>query len=79
MANKTTLGPPTWPAAHSAKDKAVQAQDGRTGETIPDDDDLDERFREAIQRGDMNGDVVFLDEQGSEIKNALSNKTIFDL
>lgn len=47
-----------------------------TGETAP--DDLDERFREAIQRGDTSGDVVIPDEQGIEIKNAPACKTIFD-
>jgi len=79
MANKATLGPslrsvPLSP--HSAEDREGQASNGYTGETAP--DDLDERFREAVQGGDTNGDVVFLDAQGNEIKGALCSKSIFD-
>ena len=44
-----------------------------------DPDDLDEHFRQAIQRGDTNRDVVFLDEHGNEIREARFSKTIFDL
>lgn len=79
MVNKTTLSPSPWPAPRSVEGKAGQPVNGHTADVVADDDDLDERFREAIQRGDINGDVVFLDERGNEIKDSLSNKTIFDL
>lgn len=72
-ANKTTLvtSPRLGPSAlRGVVELAVD-------ETDP--DDLDEHFRQAIQRGDTNRDVVFLDEHGNEIREARFSKTIFDL
>ena len=79
MANKTTLDSltrPGLPTPHGAKDGGQAANEYKDD---AEHDDLTERFRESIQRGNPGGDVVFLDEQGREIKGALSTKTIFDL
>ena len=38
--------------------------------------ELDTRFREALARGEITGDIVAVDEQGHEIKRKRSN--IFD-
>ena len=40
--------------------------------------DIDERFREALRRGETSGDFVILDEYGNEIVNALPSKSICD-
>lgn len=80
MANKIHLSSmlrpaPTAPlapeneAVYTEHDQLTREQAGR---------EIDDRFREALRRGETSGDVVFLDEQGNEVKGALSDKTIFD-
>lgn len=41
--------------------------------------ELDTRFLDALERGEINGDIVVVDAQGYEIKNGLPRATIFDL
>jgi len=66
---RQALPAPEDEATYAETDQFTREQAGR---------EIDARFREALRRGDTRGDVVFLDEQGNEIKNALSSKTIFD-
>lgn len=40
---------------------------------------LDTRFLDALERGEIEGDILVVDEQGNEIKNALPAITIFDI
>ncbi len=40
---------------------------------------LDTRFMDALERGEIEGDILVVDEQGNEVKNALPAITIFDI
>ncbi len=40
--------------------------------------ELDTRFREALAKGELTGDIVAVDEQGQEVKNR-KRSNIFDL
>lgn len=41
--------------------------------------ELDTRFLDALERGEIDGDMVVVDAQGREIKNALPRTTVFEL
>lgn len=56
-------------AVYTEHDQAAREQAGR---------ETDDRFREALRRGETSGDFVVLDEHGNEIIDALPSKTIFD-
>ena len=41
--------------------------------------ELDARFLDALERGEVQGDLLMVDGQGNEVRNALPRPTIFDL
>lgn len=41
--------------------------------------ELDHRFRSALERGEIDGDILIVDEHGHEVKTAFPPVTIFDL
>ena len=59
--------PPETPTTHETPNGEASAPD------------LDVLFQEAIAAGEIEGDVVMVDEQDREVKNSQPHKTIFDL
>lgn len=41
--------------------------------------ELDRRFRNALERGETDGDILIVDEHGQEVKAASAPVTIFDV
>ena len=70
MANKNNPGALLQPAP--------QARPALKNDVIENGREIDDRFREALRRGETSGDFVVLDEHGNEIVGALSSKAIFD-
>ena len=63
------------PAAREEQERATQASVEKLTRELA-AAELDTRFREALAKGEISGDVVAVDKQGHEVKRKRSN--IFD-
>ena len=64
------------PANRDEQEQATQAAGEKLTRALA-AAELDTRFREALASGEIAGDVIAVDQQGSEVKRKTSN--IFDL
>ena len=63
------------PATHEEQEQATQASVEKLTRELA-AAELETRFREALAKGEITGDIVAVDEQGHEVKRKRSN--IFD-